>query len=70
MLVDLGVLEEYLYLEAYDSKAGAEDHFLEAVAPFVTPGSYIEWRGEDDTMWRQDFDGQYMNVKEGRVVFK
>jgi len=67
---EVAVLEDYMYLEAYDNKTGAEDHFLEAVAPFVTPGSWIEWRGEDAEMWRQDFDGKSMKVKEGRVVFK
>lgn len=67
---ELTVLDGYMHLEAYDSKAGDEDHFLDAVAAFVTPGSWIEWRGEDDTMWRQEFDGKSMKVKEGRVVFK
>lgn len=67
---EVAVLEGYLHLEQYDNKTGAEDYFLEAVAPFVTPGSWIEWRGEDGEVWRQEFDGQYMKVKQGRVVFK
>lgn len=67
---EVAVLDDLMYLEAYDSKAGAEDHFLEAVAPFVTPDSYIEWRGEDDEVWRQDFDGRSMLVRQGKVVFE
>ncbi len=67
---EVAVLEGYLHLENYDSKAGAEDLFLEAVAPFVTPGSWIEWSGEDGEAWRQDFDGKSMKVKQGRMVFK
>jgi len=34
-------------LEVYESKAGQEDLFCRAVAPFMEKGSYIEWIGED-----------------------
>lgn len=56
-------------LRGYDQKTGAEDDFLEAVAPFVRPGSYLEWRGEEGEMWRQEFDGEKLVTKEGRVVY-
>ena len=36
----------------YDSKAGEEDLFLGAIAPFATEGSYIMWRGEDGEQWQ------------------
>ena len=47
-----------LSLDFYDSKAGDEDKFLDAVAPFVEPGSYLSWRGEDGSIWRDIFDGK------------
>lgn len=40
----------------YDSKIGNEDHFFEALAPYVTDGSYICWRGEDGREWRWLFN--------------
>lgn len=39
-------------LLTYDSKIGDEKWFLAAVAPFVRPGSFVEWQGEDGAMWR------------------
>lgn len=54
----------------YDSKMGAEEHFLRALAPFVTDGSYVEWRGEDGSMWRQEFGNGEMTELEGEIVWK
>lgn len=54
---------QVLRIEGYDSKTGAEDHFLAAVAPFVTPGSYLEWEGEDGSRWRQEFGGPDEGVR-------
>lgn len=59
-----------LELTGYDSKAGDEDHFLEAVAPFVTPGSWIEWEGEDGTRWRHEFEGATITARPGRTVWE
>ena len=36
----------------YNSKTGQEDLFLAVVAPWTVSGSYITWRGEDDSYWR------------------
>ena len=47
-----------LSLDYYESKAGDEDYFLDAVTPFVDPGSTLEWRGEDGEMWRDLFNGK------------
>jgi hypothetical protein len=44
---------EYVGLTYYNSKAGSEDIFIEAVAPFVEDGCYLEWRGEEGERWRQ-----------------
>lgn len=58
-----------LSLDGYYDKTGGEDCFLEAVAPFVVAGSYLDWRGEDDLYWRHKFNGETMETVEGRVVF-
>lgn len=34
-------------LDYYDGKAGQQELFCRAVAPFMDKGSYIEWIGED-----------------------
>jgi hypothetical protein len=59
-----------LRLLSYDSKTGAEDHFLAAAAPFVTPGSFIEWEGEDGARWRDEFDGTTVNNLTGRTIYE
>ena len=49
----------YFHLSWYNSKTGDEEHFLNAIAPYVESGSVIEWRGEDNERWRNHFlDGQ------------
>lgn len=54
----------------YDNKMGAETHFLEALAPYVADGSYVEWRGEDNAMWRQDFNNGEMKERGGKIVWE
>lgn len=66
---ELHVEGDEFRLNSYDSKTGAEDHFLEAVAPFVRPDSWLEWRGEEGEMWRQEFDGKTVVTREGRVIY-
>ena len=56
-------------LTNYDSKTGAEDHFLDAIAPFVRPGSTLEWRGEEGEMWIEKYDGKTVSRFDGRVVY-
>lgn len=53
-----------------ESKSGAEDHFLEAIAPFVEDGSYIKWQGEEGEMWRSEFENGEMRTLYGKVVWK
>ena len=53
-----------------NSSRGDEEHFFEAVAPFVKPGSYIEWEGEDYQRWRWDFDGKTMTEKTGTITWE
>lgn len=56
-----------LLLVGYRGKSGQVDVFLDAVAPYVEPGSYIDWMGEDGYLFRNEFDGKKMEVKEGLI---
>lgn len=62
--------DDGLTLLGYDSKAGGEEHFLEAVAPFVKPGSYLEWRGEGGEVWREEYDGRTRRILRGRILWE
>lgn len=59
-----------LSLDYYDSKAGDEDYFLDAVTPFVDPGSTLEWRGEDGEMWRDLFNGKTRSRQSAVIGWK
>ena len=61
---------EPLRLAWYDSKTGAEEHFLSAAAPFIESGGYMEWRGEDGSCWRHDFIDGEMVSRFGRIVYE
>ena len=41
----------------HNEKLGDDDRLFAAIAPHVTPGSFIEMRGEDDAHWRWVFNG-------------
>lgn len=41
--------------------------FLSAVAPFVEPGSYLEWAGAD--RWRHVFDGTTCRIVRPTLVW-
>lgn len=62
--------EDGLDVTGYDyGNAGDYWDFLEALAPFVEPGSYLEWEGEDSGRWRLDFDGTTMTQTDGHTAF-
>lgn len=42
-------------LTYYNSKMGAEEHFIKAVAPYVTEDSVMVWTGEEGEKWRWTF---------------
>lgn len=44
------------HIRAFDCKHGQESLFLNALAPFVRPGSFIEWLGEDGDAWMFTFE--------------
>jgi hypothetical protein len=49
-------------------KMGQEDLFFEALAPFISNNSFIEWRGEDNEMWRWLFKDGTMVIQKP-VIF-
>lgn len=54
----------------YDGKTGAEEHFMKVIAPYVEPGSYIEWKGEEEyDHYKFEFDGKKMEHKQGMVSY-
>ena len=48
---------------------GDELHFWNTLAPFVEPGSYVDWFGEDGAVWRWRFDGNSLRVVGGSLSF-
>jgi hypothetical protein len=40
----------------YNDKTGCEHTFLEHIAKFIEPGSFMNFRGEDGEQWRLAFD--------------
>ena len=58
---------EGLRLTGYDNKTGQEDLFLATVAPYVAEGSYLDWRGEDGTLYRFQFNDGKMHELEARI---
>lgn len=54
-------------LEGYNSKTGQEDLFLAVLAPFTKDGSFIEWEGEDSSLWRYRVNNGRMFVDEAQI---
>jgi hypothetical protein len=46
-------------------KRGQEDLLMEALAPWVEPGSYVDWVGEDCRRYRWEFADGRMLVRDG-----
>lgn len=49
-----------IVLQYFDQKKGAEEDFLNALAPVVTDGGMVVWLGEDDNAWVDRFSGGLM----------
>lgn len=56
----------FVDLVEYDNKTGQEDLFLAVVAPFVAEGSYMDWRVEDDSLYRFTVVNNAMHVGDGQ----
>lgn len=67
---DTWVVNDHIELGCYDDKTGQEDVFLRFLAPFITAGSYIDWRGEEGEIFRWEFDGEKMAELDGKVVWQ
>ena len=52
----------YVSLLDYDNKTGQEDIFLAVVAPSVAEGSYLNWKVEDDSLYRYSVENKAMYV--------
>jgi hypothetical protein len=55
---------------SYNSKIGDEELFFESMARFIYPGSYINWRGEDNEIWQWYFDGESLKIKTATIVWE
>lgn len=62
--------DDGLELFYYDSKSGAEDHFINAIAPFVNEGSTMEWTGEDGEKWRWVFENGEMITEQAVITWE
>lgn len=48
---------------------GYAERLLSLIAPVIAEGSYIDFIGEDHSLWRLYFEGGEMREVEGRIVF-
>jgi hypothetical protein len=55
---------------SYNSKIGDEELFFESMARFIYPGSYINWRGEDNEIWQWYFDGENLLTKTATITWE
>ena len=51
-------------------KYGDEPKLLEALAPYVEAGCFIEMSGEDGALWRWSFDGSDMEEKSANISWE
>lgn len=51
-------------------KLGDDMILFKAIAPFVSPGSYIEMQGEDDCLWRWVFNGTTCEEKYATISWE
>lgn len=59
-----------LVIEAFRGYLMDEAHFFRALAPFIKPGSFIKWGGDDNFHRLWEFDGKEMHEFEGEVVWR
>lgn len=54
----------------HDNKKGQEDLLMQALAPFLTDDSSMEWVGEDHERYMWEFDGTTMVEKYATLVWE
>lgn len=60
---------DLIWLQYSGNQTGTEDDVLGALAPFVEPGGYIDFTGEDNEHWRHRFNGHTATQHAGKVVY-
>ena len=50
-------------------KYGDDNLLFDAIAPFVTSGSFIEMQGEDGARWRWLFENNACREQDGKIVW-
>lgn len=58
------------FLSFEGEKSGQDEVLFQAIAPYVTSGSYVCMRGEDGAMWRWYFEGGRCIEQEGKVIYE
>jgi len=57
-------------IEFDGEKLGEEGLMFEAIAPYVVAGSYLQYQGDDGSIWRFVFDGKKMVDKAATISFE
>jgi hypothetical protein len=57
-------------LDFSGEKYGDEEQLFDALAPFVTVGSYIIMSGDDNDYWRWYFNGKVFYTQEATITFE
>lgn len=57
-----------MYYE-YDKVYGDEIGIMFSIAPFVVNGSYLDWVGEDNTMWRWLFENGTVREQSAVITY-
>ncbi len=56
-------------IDFFGEKLGDDKILLDAIAPFVEPGSFIEMSGEDSAIWRWAFNGKICIEVEPDIIW-
>lgn len=64
------ITEDKFELSSYNTKNGQQELFLAVTAPWVTEGSYTQWRGEDGEEWRWVAKNGKLHYQEAEVRWK
>lgn len=52
-----------------NERLGEEYEWFDRIAPYVVPGSYIAFEGEDGAIWCHYFDGKRCTEHQGKIIF-
>ena len=63
---DDGVVE----IVSFSGKWRDQEKFLQSLAPFVNDCGSIEFRGEENELWRYSFQDGEMTISEGAIIWE